>query len=95
MSLHVFYNISDLDDMNVWILYKESTRTDITRKNVLFQLTEELSTENKYARHNTSTKQEEASSRTASDRSLNSRKRNRCQIGFCKEDNKTSNICNV
>ncbi|XP_015430868.1 PREDICTED: piggyBac transposable element-derived protein 3-like [Dufourea novaeangliae] len=41
-SLRVFYNVLDLAGINAWILYKEITRENISRKDFLFQLTEEL-----------------------------------------------------
>ena len=43
--LHVFYNILDLAAINTWILYKESTGSCISRKDFLFQLSEELVSE--------------------------------------------------
>ena len=41
--LHVFYNILDLAVINAWIIYKETTGVNISRKNFIFQLAEELS----------------------------------------------------
>ena len=40
--LQVFYNILDLATINAWILYKETTQVNISRKDVIFQLAEEL-----------------------------------------------------
>jgi len=45
--MHVFYNILDLAGINAWILYKETTGENITRKDFLFQLGEELAAEYK------------------------------------------------
>jgi len=93
--LHVFCNILDLGAINAWILYKECTGTNISRKDFLFQLAEELVCEYADARHNpsTTTKQLAASSTAAAHGSDNCKKRKRCQIGFCKGDNKTGDIC--
>ncbi|CAD1479151.1 unnamed protein product [Heterotrigona itama] len=40
--LQVFFNILDLAGINSWILYKETTGENISRKDYLFQLAEEL-----------------------------------------------------
>ncbi|XP_014487368.1 PREDICTED: piggyBac transposable element-derived protein 3-like, partial [Dinoponera quadriceps] len=40
--LQVFYNILDLAAINAWILYKETTHVNISRKYFIFQLAEEL-----------------------------------------------------
>ena len=40
--LHVFYNILDLAAINAWVLYKETTQANISRKEFLFKLAEEL-----------------------------------------------------
>ena len=45
--LQVFFNILDLAVINAWILYKECTRSKISRKEFIFCLAEELAGENK------------------------------------------------
>ena len=45
--LQVFFNIFDLTAINAWILYKECTRSEISRKEFIFCLVEELTGENK------------------------------------------------
>lgn len=42
--LQVFFNILDLAAINAWVLYNEITGENISRKDFLFQLAEELST---------------------------------------------------
>ncbi|XP_035739246.1 piggyBac transposable element-derived protein 4-like [Vespa mandarinia] len=44
-SLRVFFNILDLAGINCWILYKNTTGENITRKDFLFRLAEELASE--------------------------------------------------
>jgi len=43
--MHVFYNILDLAGINAWVLYKETTGENISRKDFLFQLGEKLAAE--------------------------------------------------
>ena len=43
--LQIFFNILDLAAINAWILYKEATGIQIQRKQFLFQLAEQLSTD--------------------------------------------------
>ena len=45
--LQVFFSILDLAAINAWILYKECTRSKISRKEFIFCLAEELTEENK------------------------------------------------
>lgn len=45
--MRVFYNILDLAGINAWVLYKETTGENISRKDFLFQLREELVTKYK------------------------------------------------
>ena len=40
--LQVFFNILDLAKINSWILYKNTTGKNISRKDFLFRLVEEL-----------------------------------------------------
>lgn len=41
--LQIFFNILDLASINAWILYNETTGENLSRKDFLFQLAEELS----------------------------------------------------
>ena len=45
--LQVFFDILDLAAINAWILYKECTRSKISRKEFIFCLAKELTGENK------------------------------------------------
>lgn len=82
--LQVFFNILDLAAINAWILYTETTGENISRKEFLFQLAEELST--KYDDPS------ELENFNLSKSPESSNKRKTCQIGLC-NDNKTVNIC--
>lgn len=84
--LQVFFNILDIAGINSWIIYKELTGTNITRKDFLFQLAEELSTG-----YQESFEQENLNELLMADKTENST-RKCCQIGFCNE-NKTTHIC--
>lgn len=84
--LQVFFNILDLAGINSWILYKNTTGENISRKDFLFRLAEELASEYQTSRQ----KPHEADiSTTAGTVSV----RKWCQIGYC-NNNKTTNICN-
>ncbi|XP_076764528.1 uncharacterized protein LOC143431576 [Xylocopa sonorina] len=80
--LQVFYNILDLAAINAWILYKECTRSKISRKKFIFCLAEKLAGENKENR------------RQSSDVSVlspsTSGVRKSCEMGYCNK-NKSSN----
>nr|XP_003708046.2 PREDICTED: uncharacterized protein LOC100876414 [Megachile rotundata] len=41
--VHVFYNILDLAAINAWVIYKDVIQVQISRKEFLLQLAEELS----------------------------------------------------
>ncbi|CAK9827595.1 hypothetical protein ANTRET_LOCUS5276 [Anthophora retusa] len=41
--VHVFYNILDLAAINAWVIYKDVTQVQMSRKEFLLQLAEELS----------------------------------------------------
>lgn len=86
--LQVFFNILDLAGINAWVLYKETTGENISRKDFLFQLANELARE--YRNSRTSLPVPQMEEETTSKSSCNVRKW--CQIGHCK-NNKTSNIC--
>ena len=81
----VFFNTLDLAAINSWILDNETTGENISKKDVLLQLSEELSTEYKYP-FNT----RNSIVLLKNSDSYNIRKT--CKIGFCNE-NKTTNIC--
>ena len=42
----VLFNILDLAGINAWILYKETTGEQISRKDFMFQLADELAADN-------------------------------------------------
>ncbi|XP_061512551.1 uncharacterized protein LOC133393104 [Anopheles gambiae] len=44
-SVHSFFNILDLAGINAWVLYKELTKENISRRDFLFKLGEELAEE--------------------------------------------------
>ena len=44
--LQVFFNILDLAGIIAWILYKKTIGEQISGKNFMFQLTDELATDN-------------------------------------------------
>ena len=93
--LQVFYNILDLAGINAWILYKETTGENISRKDFLFQLAEELAGDYKHLTGRSSVEAEEISSCTPSQNQTHiSMKRKRCQIAYC-TNNKTKNICDT
>jgi hypothetical protein len=85
--LQVFFNILDLAGINCWILYKNTTGENISRKDFLFRLAEELASEYQTSRQ----KPHEADILTTSG-TVPVRKW--CQIGYC-NNNKTTNICNT
>lgn len=91
--LQVFYNILDHAGINAWILYKETTGENISRKDFLFQLSEELAIDYKELTGRSTVQAEGISSSTSSQNQTHiSMKRKRCQIAQC-TNNKTSNIC--
>ncbi|XP_033319032.1 uncharacterized protein LOC117216437 [Bombus bifarius] len=86
--LQVFFNILDLAGINAWILYKETTGEQISRKDFMFQLAEELVADNEKSR----IEQRASEIQGTSKNSPYSRKW--CQIGYC-NNNKTTTICNL
>ncbi|XP_043597817.1 piggyBac transposable element-derived protein 4-like [Bombus pyrosoma] len=48
--LQVFFNILDLASIDAWILYKETTGEQISRKEFMFQLADELAADNEKSR---------------------------------------------
>ncbi|CAK9832670.1 PiggyBac transposable element-derived protein 4 [Anthophora retusa] len=91
--LQVFYNILDLAGINAWILYKETTGENISRKDFLFQLSEELAIDYKELTGRSTVQTEGISSSISSQNQTHiSMKRKRCQIAQC-ANNKTNNIC--
>ena len=75
--LQVFFNILDLTVINAWILYKECTRSKISRKEFIFCLAEELAGENK----ENICQRLDASFLSPS----KSEVRKSCQVGYCKK----------
>lgn len=86
--LQVFFNILDLAGINSWILYRSITGKNISRKDFLFRLAEELTSEYK------SSSQGRASEilRPATQNPRPVRKW--CQIGLC-NNNKTTTNCDI
>ena len=78
--LQVFFNIFDLAAINAWILYKECTRSKISRKEFIFCLVEELTGENK----DNICQRSDASFLTPS----TSEVRKSCQVDYCKKKKK-------
>ena len=76
--LRVFFNILDLAEINAWILYKECTRSKISRKESVFCLAEELAGENK----------ENICQRSGASflSPSTSEVRKSCQVGYCKKN---------
>ena len=76
--LRVFFNILDLAEINAWILYKECTRSKISRKESVFCLAEELAGENK----------ENICQRSGASflSPSTSEVRKICQVGYCKKN---------
>lgn len=88
--VHVFYNILDLAGINAWVLYKEITKENVSRRDFLLRLAEELREE--YI----SDKKQIGVTPCNPMRQINSsesRKRKKCQIKRCK-GNKTVDTCN-
>ena len=85
--LHIFFNILDLAAINAWVLYNETCGENISRKDFLFQLAEELS-----SNHNNSSELENFTNLLTNYQSSNIRKN--CQIGLCNK-NRTTNICGI
>ncbi|KAL6421589.1 hypothetical protein ACFW04_014318 [Cataglyphis niger] len=86
--LQIFFNILDLAAINAWILYKEATGIQIQRKEFLFQLAEQLSTDYRDARQKKSSENEDPQTSNTT----YSNKRKICQVRLC-HNNKTNNIC--
>ena len=82
--IQVFFNILDLVAINAWILYKEYTRSKISRKEFIFCLAEELTGENK----DNICQRSDASFLSPS----MSEVRKSCQVGYCKK-NRSNNYC--
>ena len=81
--LQVFFNIFDLTAINAWILYKECTRSEISRKEFIFCLVEELTGENK----DNICQRSDASFLSPS----TSEVRESCQVDYCKKKKNRSN----
>ena len=84
-SLQVFFNILDLAGINAWILYREITGEQISRKEFMFQLADELAADNEKSR---------VKQRASEVQSTSKNSRKCCQIGYY-NNNKTTIICNV
>ena len=75
--LQVFFDILDLAAINAWILYKECTRSKISRKEFIFCLAKELTGENK----DNICQRSDASFLSSS----TSEVRKSCQVDYCKK----------
>ncbi|KOX75774.1 hypothetical protein WN51_12562 [Melipona quadrifasciata] len=82
--LQVFHNIFDLTAINAWILYKETTRVNISRKDFIFQLAEELRTKYREEVENTSIPMTEIHATDA---------RKNCQVQRSCKRNRCTNHC--
>ena len=82
--LQVFFNIFDMAAINAWILYKECTRSEISRKEFIFCLAEELTGGNK----DNICQRSDASFLSPS----TSEVRKSCQMDYCKK-NISNNYC--
>ena len=82
--LQVFFNIMDLAAINAWILYKECSRSKISRREFIFCLAEELTGENK----ENICQRSDASFLSPS----TSEVRKTCQVDYCKK-NISNNYC--
>ena len=77
--LQVFYNILDLDGINAWILYKETTGENISKQDFLFQLYEELAIDyKKLTGQSTVQAEKKPSSKSSQNQTHISMKRKRC-----------------
>ena len=83
--LQIFFNILDLAAINAWVLYNETCGENISRKDFLFPLPEELS-----SKYEDTSELVNFTNLLTNYQSSNIRKT--CQIGLCNE-NKTTNIC--
>lgn len=95
--LHVFFNILDFAGINAWILYKETTGINISRKRFLFYLAKELTeewieTKTEKVPKNISGKEELLKTISEANDQILTRKW--CQVGYC-NNNKTKNMCYV
>ena len=84
--VYVFFNILYLAGINSWILYKPTTGENITRKEFLFLLADELASEEQATKE----KSEIADTSRAGRRTSQVRKW--FQIGHC-NNNKTNTMC--
>ena len=82
--LQVFFNILHLVAINAWILYKECTRSKISRKEFIFCLAEKLTGENK----DNICQRSDVSFLSPS----TSEVRRNCQVGYCIK-NRSNNYC--
>ena len=83
--LHVFYNVLDMAVVNSWIIYKETLKSNITRRNFTKRLCEEL------VGHNNEIVPHVLNA--AGDQPVE-RKRRTCHTGRCNR-NKTTDLCSV
>jgi len=91
--VQVFYNILDLAAINAWILYKETTRISITRRQFILKLANEL---NKPYAQERAASMRSAARRVLQEADMQVRgtKRRKCQVARCK-GNKTCDTCSV
>lgn len=85
--MHVFFNVLDLAGINAWILYRETTGEEVTRRMFLFKLAEELSSVYVQSRKGP------VHTFNAATESRKVPVRKTCQVGGCKSSNKTKNLC--
>lgn len=86
--VHVFQNILDFSAINAWVCYKETTKSNISRRNFILKLVEEL-------KSNFTRSKRPAQGLSSSDSEeepvLRPQKRRQCYIKNC--GNKTPQIC--
>lgn len=91
--VHVFFNVLDFAAINAWILYKE-TVGEISRRNFILQLCEELRTSYMAQRKKSKNIETSEASPNSAQSTDNSSKRVRCKIrNVCKGNGKTTITC--
>ncbi|MGH0155464.1 UNVERIFIED_CONTAM: hypothetical protein FKN15_029124 [Acipenser sinensis] len=86
----VFYNVLDLAAINSFVLYKECTGENISRRDFILKLATEL--RQKHFDQKTAKQQGNAAQSGFSAAPSDTRKRKQCKVAKCNK-NKTSDIC--
>ena len=100
--LHVFFNILDMAAINAWILYKETTKADISRRDFQRMLGLELARQNFETDDIDNDEDDDYSNEQSSqneerwqDVSAGPSKRPKCQVRLCNENKTTGKKCYV